>query len=93
MSLSIQLYSIIYSFFWGIILYYLLYLLDYILFKKHFLFQLFVSLFFLMLLSIIYFIGILFINNGWLHLYFFFSILLGYCLVFFLHFTFVNKKK
>ena len=81
MPLKIQIYSLIYSFLFGCFFYYLLKLYFKIKFKKHFIMKLIVSLFFANLLSILYFFGLLHINNGYLHLYFLLMIIAGYGLM------------
>ena len=82
MRLNIQIYSLIYSFFFGIVFYFLLDLFNKMNIK--FVLKAIVSFFFIITLSILYFLGLLYINNGYLHVYFFLSIMVGYGLIYLL---------
>ena len=93
MVLYIQIYSLLYSFIFGTVLYFLLEYFNRIEFKKHTILKLIVSLFFMIAVSWIYFLGLLFINNGYVHIYFLLAVVVGYIIVYYFNFTLVNKKK
>lgn len=93
MVLHIQIYSLLYSFIFGTVLYFLLEYFNKIEFKKHTILKLIVSLFFMIAVSWIYFLGLLFINNGYVHIYFLLAVVVGYIIVYYFNFTLVNKKK
>ena len=95
MVLKIQIYSLIYSFFYGMFFGMLVrinyrYLYD----VKKFI-RVVVSFFFIMFNVMFYFMGLKYINNGILHIYFFLCILGGYFLVngIFSKFNVMKKKK
>jgi len=93
MRLELQIYSILYSSSFGIIFYFLLDLFNKYTNKIKYILKIIISLFFVFCFSLIYFIGLLYINNGYLHFYFLVSILVGYLFAYFLKnwFTFKNK--
>jgi len=78
MELDIQIYSFIYSFFFGMIFYYLLDLVNKYIVKIKLIWKIILSFGFIFLISLGYFVGLLFINNGILHIYFIGSLLVGY---------------
>ena len=78
MKLDIQIYSFIYSFMFGIIFYFLLDIFNKLVDKLNKVLKFFVSIIFILLIGCIYFLGLLFINNGVIHIYFLLSILVGY---------------
>lgn len=80
MILSIQIYSLLFSFGYGIFFAVLLFLFRKVIFNKNLILMVIFSFLFVFLNVILYFWGLKAINNGILHIYFFLSILLGYCL-------------
>ena len=95
MSLDIQLYSLVVSFLFGVLL-----SLEFLFFSKivnnmHFVFKGLFSFVFIMVNAIIYFWILILVNNGILHIYFFISIIVGYFnfnKLFTLLFTHFRKK-
>lgn len=95
MRLNIQVYSLLYSFLFGIVLYYILDLFNRHIMKCTIIIKIIVSLLFVLFLSTIYFMGLLYINNGYLHIYFLIIIMVGYMFVYLLkyrRFTYKNKN-
>lgn len=93
MRLDIQVYSLIFSFLFGIILNILLDIFNKLNEKNKIIIKIILSFIFVMLLSIAYFIGLLYINNGYLHTYFFIMIMVGYLFVYLIKsFWFTHKK-
>ncbi len=93
MILKIQIYSLVYSFLFGIIFYFLLDIFNRYNSNK-IVVKIITSLLFIFITSIIYFVGLIYVNNGYLHIYFLLSILVGYLFIYFLikmWFTY-NKK-
>ena len=82
MKLDIQIYSFIYSFIFGIIFYFLLDVYNKLVDKIKRVFKFFISIIFILLIGCIYFWGLLFINNGVIHVYFLLSVLVGYIFVY-----------
>ena len=80
MVLKIQIYSLLFSFIYGIFIYVLLELIHNIIYNNKIVLRIIFSLLFSLVISIVYFIILLNINNGVLHEYFFLMILLGYTL-------------
>lgn len=78
MNLTIQIYSFLYSFLFGIFFKFLLDLFYMFIVKCKFLLNLFLSFLFIFILSVLYFTILLFINNGVLHIYFLIMIMVGY---------------
>ena len=95
MSLDIQLYSLVVSFLFGVLL-----ALEFIVFSNvvnnmHFIFKGLLSFVFVMINAIAYFVVLILVNNGILHMYFFISIMCGYFLFYKLFtrlFTHFRKK-
>ena len=83
MKLNIQIYSIIFSLLFGVIFYFLLDNFNKIKFGKNYIFKIIASLLFVFIIAFLYFIGLLYINNGYVHIYFLLSILVGYMFVYF----------
>lgn len=77
MSLNIQIYSFIYSFLFGIIFNILLDLFNKMFGSAKVIKKSFFSMIFVLVMSICYFIGLLLINNGVLHIYFILCLMLG----------------
>ena len=93
MILKLQLYSLIYSFLFGIVFYFLLDVFNKYNSKK-IIIKIITSLLFVFTNSIIYFVGLIYINNGYLHIYFLLSILVGYLFMyFFIKLWFTYKRK
>jgi len=76
--LYIQIYSFLYSFFFGLGFYYLLEGFNGFVKKMKVFFKCFFSFMFIFLVSLGYFLGLLFINNGVIHLYFMLCLVAGY---------------
>lgn len=83
MNLKIQIYSLIFSFVFGIVFYFLLDLFNRYNNRNKLGFRIIFSLFFAFLNSLGYFYGLIYINNGYLHVYFLLSILVGYLFIYF----------
>lgn len=95
MKLDIQIYSFLYSFLFGCCFYGLLDLFNRLICKVKGIFKVIFSFLFIMIMSCLYFIGLLFINNGVVHIYFLLTILGGYLFMykFLIHlFTHLRKK-
>lgn len=96
MSLNIQIYSLGYSFIFGIFFYILLELFNKITFSGKLFWKIIYSFIFTIGLSLLYFWGLLYINNGYLHMYFLLMILVGYIIMFYIKkywLTVGHKKK
>lgn len=95
MELDIQIKTLIYSFVFGGIFYFLLDIFNKFTNKKGIIIKIILSFLFILLISLLYFIILLYVNNGYIHIYFLISILVGYIFVYFLYkklFTFISKK-
>lgn len=84
MKLDIQIYSLIYSLLFGVALYFLIAIFDRSTIKSKLIMKIILTLIFTLTLAIAYFWGLLYINNGYLHLYFFVLIMVGYILAYFI---------
>ena len=93
MSLNIQIYSLLFSFLYGIIFYILLEINYRFLFEGKIIYRIIISFLFVMVLSLVYFLILLKINNGVLHLYFFLSMFTGYLLSFVIYKKLIVKRK
>ena len=94
MKLIVQVYSLIFSFFYGIVLNIMLDVFNKFNDKNKIVFRIIFSFIFVIMLSIVYFIGLLYINDGYLHIYFFVVIMVGYVFVYLLKsFWFTHKKE
>lgn len=82
MKLSIQIYSLFYSLFYGGIFYLLLDLFNKFTSMKKVYLKVILSWIFIMVIALLYFLGLLYINNGVLHIYFLLSIVCGYIVVY-----------
>lgn len=82
MKLNIQIYSFLYSFLFGIGFYFLLDIFNKLIVKLNIVLRIILSFLFIMILASLYFLGLLYINNGVLHIYFLLSILVGYIFVY-----------
>lgn len=93
MILKIQIFSLIYSFIYGIILFILLEINYKFLYESKMVYRIIVSFLFVMLVSLFYFYGLMKINNGILHIYFFIAEFTGYLLSFVIYRKINCKKK
>lgn len=82
MKLSIQIYSLIYSLIYGGIFYLLLDLFNKFTSMKKVYLKVILSWIFVTGMAILYFIGLLYINYGVVHIYFLLSIVCGYVIVY-----------
>ena len=82
MKLSIQIYSFISSFIFGCCFYFLLEGFNKLVKKFKLVLKILGSFLFIMVMSLVYFIILLFVNNGVVHIYFLLSILVGYIFVY-----------
>ena len=80
MILKIQIFSLVYSFFYGIIFFFLLEVNHKLLYDGKIIYRIIISFLFIIVMSLLYFFGILRINNGIIHFYFYFSFFAGYLL-------------
>ena len=69
MGLNIQISSFISSFCFGCIFYYLLDLFNKFIMKRKIIWKVILSVIFIGIFSILYFIMLLYINNGYVHIY------------------------
>ena len=95
MDLNVQIYFFVYSFIFGCIFYFLLDLFSKVCCKFKKIIKAIFSFVFILLISVLYFIGLLFINNGVVHIYFLLFILVGYIFVYKIFislFTHLRKK-
>ena len=95
MDLTIQIYSLITSFLFGVIFALELTFFDKLINKLFLVWKFLLSFIFVMLNALVYFLILLLINNGILHIYFFISIVIGYFAfnkLFTLLFTHFRKK-
>ena len=93
MTLKIQILSLLFSFGYGNIVFWLLELNYRLLYEGKIIYRIITSFLFVMLISLLYFIGLLKINNGILHVYFFIAVLTGYMLSFVIYRKINCKKK
>ena len=93
MRLDIQIFSLLYSFGYGIVFYVLLEFNHKLLYEGKLFYRIVISFLFVIFASLLYFIILLKINNGILHLYFFISIFTGYLLSFVIYRKLVVKYK
>lgn len=82
MKLSIQIYSLIYSLIYGGVFYLLLDLFNKLTSMKKVYLKVILSWLFITVIALLYFFGLLYINNGVLHIYFLLSIVCGYIVVY-----------
>mgnify|MGYP000502005345 CR=1 FL=1 len=82
MILSTQILSLIYSFFYGIFFFSMLEVNYKILYNGKFIYRIMISFLFVIFISLLYFIILMKINNGILHVYFFLVFFTGYMLSF-----------
>ena len=82
MILRIQICSLLFSFFYGIFVFFLLELNYKLLYTGKMLYKIIISFLFVMFISLLYFYGLLKINNGIIHIYFLIVMFTGYMLSF-----------
>lgn len=80
MTLSIQIYSLLFSFFFGVLFSFALKINYHFIYHSNLIIQILFTLAFVLLLTILYFIGLEKINYGILHSYYFIMIILGFLL-------------
>lgn len=78
MGLDVQIYSFLSSFIYGLIFYFLLELLNILVKNVKLVFKFIISFLFIIIVACLYFIMLLFINNGVVHIYFILMVLVGY---------------
>ena len=93
MILKIQIYSFVVSFVYGIIFYLLLELNSKVLYSSHIIIKVITSFLFVMFNCLLYFIILMHINNGYIHVYFFMCILFGYLMCKVIYKRFVKRDK
>ena len=93
MILDIQIISLVYSFFYGVIFYLLLEVNYKLLYEGKLVYRIIISFLFVIFISLLYFIGLIKINNGILHIYFFLSLFTGYLSSFVIYNKINCKKK
>ena len=93
MILRIQIISLLYSFFFGIIFFFLLELNHKLLYEGKIVYRVIISFLFVITMSLLYFFGLMKINNGTIHIYFYLSLLTGYLLSFVIYGKINCKKK
>ena len=94
MKLNIQIYSLLFSFLFGIIFNFILDIFNRLVNNCRLWLRIILSILFTIIISIVYFCCLLYINNGFLHLYFLLSIAVGYIFVYgFKLFWFTHKKE
>ena len=79
-ELNVQILSLVVSFFYGIIFYILLEITSKFLYSSSIIVQIFFSFLFVLFNSLIYFLILLKINNGYIHIYFLLCLIFGYFL-------------
>lgn len=93
MILKVQILSILFSFLYGNIIFWLLELNYKLLYEGKLFYRVVVSFLFVIVISLIYFICMIKINNGILHIYFYLILLTGYLLSFVIYRKINCKKK
>ena len=92
MILKIQIFSLLYSFIYGIIFYILLEVNQKFLYEVKIVYRIIISFLFVIFISLLYFLILIKINNGILHLYFFLTMFTGYLLSFVIYKKLIVKK-
>ena len=92
MILKIQIFSLLYSFIYGIIFYILLEVNQKFLYEGEIVYRIIISFLFVIFISLLYFLILIKINNGILHLYFFLTMFTGYLLSFVIYKKLIVKK-
>ena len=78
MNLKIQVFSFVFSFFYGILFSFLMNLHYQYLFRKRKVFKVFFTLLFLLDMALLYFLLLRIINGGIIHIYFYLLLFLGF---------------
>lgn len=89
MNLKIQIFSLLFSFFYGIIFSFLVNLHYHYLFSKNKILQIVMTFILLLDMALLYFLLLKFINGGIIHIYFYLMI----CLGFYFSFVFFAKLR
>ena len=92
MILKLQLYSLICSFIFGIFVYLTLGLIHKLIYSNNVYVKIFFSLIYSLVISIIYFIILLNINNGIIHIYFLLMVIAGYTVANFVYVKLFVKR-
>ena len=92
MILKIQIFSLLYSFIYGIIFYIFLEVNQKFLYEGKIVYRIIISFLFVIFISLLYFLILIKINNGILHLYFFLTMFTGYLLSFVIYKKLIVKK-
>ena len=93
-ELNIQIKSLLFSFSFGFILYFIIDVFNKIVTKFKMVGKIIATLLFTLLLAVLFFIGLVYINNGYLHIYFIVLIIVGYMISkLFSHYLFTHCKK
>ena len=82
MNLKIQIFSLLFSFFYGILFSFLVIInYNYLFFKKKWV-QVVITFLFLIDMALLYFLILKIVNGGMIHLYFYFMIFIGFYISF-----------
>lgn len=92
MILKVQIISLIFSFVFGIFIYFILELMNDFIYNRKIYLKILISLLFSFIMSLVYFLLMLYINNAILHNYFFLMIIIGYLLAKFVYINLFVKK-
>ena len=92
MILRVQILSLVVSFLYGVFFYLTLELNAKMIYSSNVLVKVIFSLLFVMFHTLLYFIILMYINNGYVHIYFFVCILCGYLMCKVIYKRFVNRK-
>ncbi len=93
MILKVQIFSLLYSFIFGMVFFVLLEINYKLLYSGKLVYRITISFLFVIFNSLLYFVGLIKVNNGIIHLYFFLSWLTGYLLSFVIYRKINCKKK
>ena len=93
MILEKQILSILYSFVFGIVFFIFLEINFKLLYSGKILYRIIISFLFVIFFSLLYFLGLLKINNGIMHIYFYICLFTGYLLSFVIYNKMNCKKK
>lgn len=93
MILKVQILSLLYSFVYGILFFILLEVNYKLLYTGKIIYRIVISFLFIIIASLLYFFGLLKVNNGVIHIYFFLSLFTGYLLSFVIYEKIRCKKK
>ncbi len=93
MILKIQILSLVYSFCFGIVFFILLEINYRFLYEGKIVYRIIISFLFVIFISLLYFWGLMKINNGIVHIYFLLLLFTGYLLSFVIYRRINCKKK